>query len=239
MFLKQKNLSAALRLSLTAVLLLAFFMTPLSAQDGAMSEDDKILYALGIAVGQQVGQMALSDAEVTKMLEGVRDAASGAQPKLDMGVYGPKLKDYATSRIAEQSAKAAGGNKEAGAKVAAEKAAMAGATKSDSGLVMRTLEGGDSTGASPKATDKVTVHYHGSLVDGTVFDSSVNRGEPATFGLNQVIPCWTEGVQKMKVGQKAELVCPSDIAYGDQGRPGIPPGATLIFEVELISIESE
>ena len=83
------------------------------------------------------------------------------------------------------------------------------------------------------------VHYHGTLTDGTVFDSSRERGEPVEFPLNQVIPCWTEGVQKMKVGETARLVCPSDIAYGDAGRPGIPPGATLVFEVELLGIQGK
>ena len=94
------------------------------------------------------------------------------------------------------------------------------------------------TGDQPKATDKVKVHYQGTLIDGTVFDSSVQRGQPVTFALNQVIPCWTEGVQRMKVGGKSKLVCPSSIAYGDHGRPPkIKPGATLVFEVELLGIE--
>ena len=95
------------------------------------------------------------------------------------------------------------------------------------------------TGASPKASDVVSVHYHGTLPDGKVFDSSVQRGQPAEFAVNQVIPCWTEGVQHMKVGEKAKLVCPSDIAYGDAGTPDgtIPPGATLVFEVELLGIK--
>src|SRR5207247_817126 len=103
--------------------------------------------------------------------------------------------------------------------------------------VIKTIKEG--TGPNPQATDKVKVHYHGTLENGTVFDSSVDRKQPAEFGLNQVIPCWTEGVQKIKVGGKAKLVCPSSIAYGDQGRPPtIPGGATLVFEVELLSIES-
>lgn len=112
-----------------------------------------------------------------------------------------------------------------------------GAVQTESGLVFRTLTPG--TGAMPKATDLVRVHYHGTLPGGRIFDSSVDRGEPAEFGLNQVIPCWTEGVQRMHVGEKAELVCPSAIAYGDRGAGGvIPPGATLIFEVELLAIQS-
>jgi FKBP-type peptidyl-prolyl cis-trans isomerase FkpA len=114
-------------------------------------------------------------------------------------------------------------------------AAMPGAVRTPSGLVYRELQAG--TGASPKATDEVKVQYRGTLVNGTEFDSSYKRNEPATFPLNQVIPCWTEGVQKMKVGGKSQLVCPSGIAYGDRGAPpDIPGGATLIFEIELLSI---
>ena len=102
-------------------------------------------------------------------------------------------------------------------------------------MVVRTLTPG--TGATPVASDQVKVHYTGTLTDGTVFDSSVKRKEPATFPLGGVIKCWTEGVQKMKVGEKAKLTCPSDLAYGDNGRPPtIPGGATLIFEVELLEI---
>ena len=93
------------------------------------------------------------------------------------------------------------------------------------------------TGDSPTASDTVTVHYHGTFQDGTVFDNSVDRGTPASFPLNRVIPCWTEGVQLMKVGGKNRLVCPSNMAYGDLGRPGIPPGAVLVFGVELPGIE--
>ena len=114
-------------------------------------------------------------------------------------------------------------------------AAVPGADRTATGLVYRELQAG--TGASPKATDEVKVHYRGTLVDGVEFDSSYKRNEPATFPLNQVIPCWTEGVQKMKVGGKAQLVCPSTIAYGDRGSPpDIPGGATLIFEIELLGI---
>jgi FKBP-type peptidyl-prolyl cis-trans isomerase FkpA len=123
-----------------------------------------------------------------------------------------------------------------GAKAYLDKAAaQPGATRTDSGLVYRELRAG--SGGSPKASDTVMVNYRGALVDGTEFDSSYKRNEPAQFPLNQVIPCWTEGVQKMKVGGKSELVCPASIAYGDQGSPPtIPGGATLVFEVELLRI---
>ena len=118
------------------------------------------------------------------------------------------------------------------------KAQEPGAVRTKSGLIIRTITPG--TGPSPQATDTVKVHYHGTLTDGTVFDSSVQRGEPATFPLDRVIPCWTEGVQMMKVGEKAQLVCPSSIAYGDNGAPPkIPGSATLVFEVELLAIEGK
>jgi FKBP-type peptidyl-prolyl cis-trans isomerase FkpA len=114
-------------------------------------------------------------------------------------------------------------------------AAEPGATKTSSGLIYRELKAG--SGPSPKASDTVKVNYRGTLVDGTEFDSSYKRNEPISFPLGGVIPCWTEGVQKMKVGGKSQLVCPASIAYGEQGSPPvIPGGATLIFEIELLGI---
>ena len=114
-------------------------------------------------------------------------------------------------------------------------AADAKETKTASGIVITTLK--DGNGASPKSTDTVKVHYRGTFTDGKEFDSSYKRGQPATFPLNQVIPCWTEGVQTMKIGGKAKLLCPPELAYGKRGAPGvIPPDTTLLFEVELLEI---
>jgi FKBP-type peptidyl-prolyl cis-trans isomerase FkpA len=121
----------------------------------------------------------------------------------------------------------------------AKAAAEAGATVSPSGLVFRSLKEG--TGSQPDATDTVRVHYRGTLPNGTEFDSSYKRGQPASFPLNRVIKCWTEGVQRIKVGGKAKLTCPAAIAYGERGTPGGPigPGAILHFEVELLGIEGK
>jgi FKBP-type peptidyl-prolyl cis-trans isomerase FkpA len=195
------------------------------------TDQDKTFYALGLLVGANLTQFSLTPEEMEFVSKGVADAAARAKPQVDLHVYGPKVQELMKAR--------------AGASLAAEKQKAAafregaakeeGAQKSPSGLVYRTLKPG--TGANPTFADTVKVHYQGSLPDGTVFDSSIERGQPVEFPLNKVIPCWTEGVQKMKVGEKAKLICPSEIAYGDQGRPPqIPGGATLVFEVELLEI---
>ncbi len=189
------------------------------------SEDDKAFYALGVAVSQNIASFNFTPAELEKVKQGFTDGALGKPSQVDVQNYIPRLRELQTERVA------------AAAKVALDKAAAEpGAKRLEDGLIITTVKEG--TGPSPKATDTVKVHYHGTLPNGTVFDSSVQRGEPATFPLNGVIPCWTEGVQLMKVGGKSKLVCPAAIAYGDRGAPPtIGPGATLIFEVELLGIE--
>jgi len=162
---------------------------------------------------------------------GLTDGVTNKDKKVDLQTYGPKIQELQKARVAT----AAGPERKAGQAFADKAAAEKGAVKTPSGAVVTTLKPG--TGASPTATDKVKVHYHGTLTDGTVFDSSVQRGEPITFPLSGVIKCWTEGVQQMKVGGKSRLVCPADTAYGDRGAPPkIKPGATLVFEVELLEI---
>jgi len=157
------------------------------------------------------------------------DAAAG-KPAVDIQTWGPKIQDLSKTR----GARALDKQKATSAAFLTKAAAAPGAQKTASGLVYRELTPG--TGASPQASDTVKVHYRGTLIDGTEFDSSYKRNEPAQFPLTRVIKCWTEGVQKMKVGGKAQLICPADIAYGDDGRPGIPGGATLVFEIELLDI---
>lgn len=195
------------------------------------SEDDKTLYALGLSMGGNLTAFKFSAVEIRTVNAGLSDAASGAEPRVDMQVYGPKIRDLVQAR----AARAAETEKESSKEFLEDSAGAPGAAKLPSGLVYLDLTKGG--GASPKATDKVRVHYRGTLTDGTEFDSSHKRGEPAEFPLGSVIPCWTEGVQKMAVGGKARLICPSSIAYGDSGRPPvIPPGATLVFEIELLEI---
>ena len=198
-----------------------------AASPSAMSEEEKTIYALGAMIGQRfVSPMHITDKELEALQRGMKDTYKGGKPEFEIQPYAAKFNEMARTRQAESTA----GFRD-------QAAAEPGAVKSASGLVYKTMTAG--TGASPKASDTVKVHYHGTMPDGRVFDSSVQRGEPVEFALNQVIPCWTEGVQKMKVGEKARFVCPPEIAYGAGGTPDgtIPPGATLVFEVELIGIK--
>ncbi len=195
------------------------------------TEDQKTLYALGLAMAQQVGVFGLSEEELAIMHRGLADGVHGREPQVDLKEYGPKLQAMAQARMA----KAAEGESTAATEFVDKMAAEPGAVRTDSGMIITEITAG--TGDSPTDTSKVKVHYHGTLRDGTVFDSSVDRGQPAEFGLNQVIKCWTDGLQMMKVGGKSKLTCPADIAYGAQGRPPkIPGGAALVFEVELLEI---
>lgn len=194
-----------------------------------MTDDEKIVYALGLSMSRSLGQFDLSPAEIDIIKQALTDAAAG-KPAVELETWGPKIQGLATARAANASVK----QKATSAAYLAKAAAEAGAVKTASGLVYKELTPG--TGASPKASDTVKVHYRGTLVDGTEFDSSYKRNEPAQFPLTGVIACWTEGVQRMKVGGKSLLSCPSDLAYGDQGRPSIPGGAALIFEIELLDI---
>lgn len=195
------------------------------------TDDEKAFYAVGIALSQSLEPFALSEKELEMVKAGLSDGIQKKAPKVDMQAYLPKAQQLAQAR----ASRVAEGEKKAGEAYLAKAAAEPGAQKTESGAVVIPVKEG--SGAQPRATDMVTVHYRGTLVDGTEFDSSIERGQPATFPLNGVIRCWTEGVQKMKVGGKARLVCPADLAYGDRGSPPrIKPGATLVFEVELIGI---
>jgi FKBP-type peptidyl-prolyl cis-trans isomerase FkpA len=197
------------------------------------TEDQKTLYALGMSIGRSIAVFGLSAEELDYVKAGMAAEATGQKGAVDIATYGPKIQQLA---VARQSAKASG-EKEKGKAYLEQAAKEEGAVKTESGLIFKSTQEG--TGASPQASDVVRVHYRGTLIDGKEFDSSFKRNEPATFPLNGVIRCWTEGLQRMKVGGKARLVCPSEIAYGDRGAPpDIPGGATLIFEVELLDVQA-
>jgi FKBP-type peptidyl-prolyl cis-trans isomerase len=192
------------------------------------TDDKKALYAIGMIAATRLPQVDLTSEEMRLVGAGLEDGLSGRPPRIDMNAIRPQLEAFVNAR----SAAAAEKEKAAGAAFAAQMGAETGAEKFPSGLVYRVLTPG--TGPSPSATDTVRVKYRGTLRDGSEFDSST---EPVSFPLNGVVPCFSEGIAKMKVGGKSKLVCPSSIAYGDQGRaPRIRPGATLVFEVELVEI---
>jgi FKBP-type peptidyl-prolyl cis-trans isomerase FkpA len=210
--------------------------SPSASPAAGVTEDEKAIVAFGGAVGQQVAAQVkplnLTPAELETLKKALLASLAGEKPQYDIQQYGGLLQ----ARAQKEAATVAAGEKARSAAFRDAAAAEQGAVKTASGLVFRTVKPG--TGRSPKATETVRVHYHGTLPDGKVFDSSVQRGQPVEFALNQVIPCWTEGVQRMKVGEKARLVCPSEIAYGDGGQgPAIGPGATLVFDVELLGIK--
>ncbi len=197
------------------------------------SGDGRTVYAIGVALSQSLSRYSLSEAEVELVKQGLSDGLVG-KADVDVAEESANIQKLARDRaavIAEAEEKES-------AKFLAEMAAKPGAQTTDSGLVYIETKAGD--GANPTETDVVKVHYHGTLRDGSVFDSSKERDAPATFPLNRVIACWTEGVQKMKVGGTSTLVCPAKIAYGERGSPPkIQPGAALVFEVELLEIQEK
>ena len=202
---------------------------PAPAAVAPMTDEQKTVYALGLLVQRSFRQFDLTASELEIVKRALTDAAA-SKPAVELTEWGPRVEPLARARAARVAAR----EKTAGAEYVARAAAQAGAVQSASGLVYREVAAG--TGESPKASDTVKVHYRGTLADGSEFDSSYARNEPAEFPLRGVIPCWTEGVQKMKVGGKARLVCPSDLAYGDEGNQAIPGGAALAFDVELLEI---
>ncbi|MBK8594147.1 MAG: FKBP-type peptidyl-prolyl cis-trans isomerase [Holophagales bacterium] len=195
------------------------------------TDDEKILYAMGLVMGRNLTGLDFNAADLEMLKLGLTDEALGKTKKVTLEEFGPKIQAFAQARAGAVAAKEKVASEAYLTKAAAEK----GAQKKPSGLIYTEIAAG--TGASPSPSETVKVHYTGKLIDGTVFDSSVQRGQPAEFTLGGVIPCWQEGVALMKKGGKALLVCPSSLAYGDAGSPPkIKPGATLVFDVELLDI---
>ena len=207
-----------------------------------INEIDSISYAFGLNVAQTFKQIQdESDGkyslDVDRFTQGIKDVLkdspkfSEADQEAILKSFGQKMQSLAMEKQQLEAIKM----KEAGTQFLAENGKAEGVKTTASGLQYKVIKEGD--GISPKATDKVTVHYVGTLLDGSTFDSSRERGTPATFGLNQVISGWTEGLQLMKIGSTYEFFIPADLAYGDKGNQGIPGGSVLKFEVELIGIE--
>ena len=198
-----------------------------------MTEEQKISYALGMSMKGNLEELPIK-IDVESFITAIKDE----EPALKLEEYHQYIKKFQqkVEQAGQQAiAKAAESNKKAGAEFLAENAKKEGVKVTASGLQYRVITEG--SGDKPVASSKVKVHYTGKLLDGTVFDSSVQRGEPIDFALNQVIPGWTEGVQLMTPGSKYEFYIPSDLAYGDRGAGNaIPPGAALIFEVELLAV---
>jgi len=214
-----------------AVLLAALALPTAFAKSPKLTTDaDKTLYALGVLLSRNLASFELTPQEVELVKAGLEDGVLG-KPAVEVDKLGENVQRLYADRMAVRVKK----DQEEGAAYLTKAAAEPGATKTASGIVIKTLTAG--AGASPAATDEVKVHYEGTLVNGTIFDSSVKRGEPASFPLNGVIPCWTEAVQLMKVGGKSRIVCPAELAYGERGSPpAIRPGNTLVFEVQLLEI---
>jgi len=218
--------------TLSAALLATLAVTTAPAAARAQKPDDeKALYGVGMALADNLEIFALSAAELETVIKGLRDGAAHKPKYTRDEQLNAAINELARSRkqVADDKQKAVG------PEYVTRMAASKGARKTAAGAVVIPVKEG--SGPSPTAKDKVKVHYAGRLIDGKEFDSSVKRGQPAEFPLDGVIKCWTEGLQLMKVGGKATVVCPSDIAYGPAGRPPVIPGnAVLTFEVELLEI---
>jgi FKBP-type peptidyl-prolyl cis-trans isomerase len=200
------------------------------AQVTIETDDQKMMYAVGMGLGLQFELAGMfSEEELALVAEGLKDAVLRKPSVVEID------DDYMQSVNQVMMGRRGGANSKLGAEYVIDAAAEDGAVQTASGLVYVELVAGE--GAAPAATDTVTVHYEGRFIDGRVFDSSIKRGEPATFTVSQVIPGWIEGLQMMKPGGKARLVVPGMLAYGPKGYGNIPPNATLIFEVELLKIQ--
>lgn len=223
---------------LAGATLAASVSTVALAQDDALeTPEERLSYTIGMDIGGSLAEQDM-DLDLDLLMEALRASYLGEETRLTQEEALAEREAFMQRRQQEmeaQRSEEANTNLEAGRAFLAQNRERDDVVETESGLQYRVIEEGE--GASPVAEDRVTVHYRGTLIDGTEFDSSYSRGEPATFALNQVIPGWTEGVQLMKEGAKYEFFIPSDLAYGEQGRPGpIGPNSTLIFEVELIEV---
>ena len=199
---------------------------------------DKLSYALGIGIGSQLAGMGAKELNIDDFAQAIKDVVSGSALKVDNAEAQTLVQNFFRKQEAERQAEAGKAAKTAGEAFLAENGKKEGVVTLPSGLQYQVLKEGN--GKKPSATDQVVCHYEGTLIDGTVFDSSYKRKEPATFGLNQVIAGWTEGVQLMQEGAKYRFFIPYDLAYGERGAGAqIPPFAALVFDVELIEVKGK
>ncbi len=199
---------------------------------------DKVSYALGLGIGRQLSQMGADSLNIDDFAQAIKDILAGKEPAVSDAEAQTLVKDFFEKQEAKQRTAAAEkfkDTKEKGEKYLAENAKKEGVVTLPSGLQYQVIKEGN--GRKPKATDKVKCHYEGMLIDGTLFDSSIQRGEPATFPLNGVIAGWTEGLQLMQEGAKYRFFIPYQLGYGEHGAgASIPPFAALVFDVELIEV---
>ena len=208
---------------------IALAQAPAAAGGVPQTDDEKTLYAVGLVLSRSLREFDMSPSELEVVRRALADAYVG-KPAIDLEEWGPRIQALADARGERVVTR----EKQAGVAYLTKAAAAANATTTASGIVYVETQAG--TGATPAATDRVKVNYRGTLINGTEFDSSYARNEPAEFPLSDVIRCWTEGLQRMKVGGKARLVCPSDLAYGDRANDVIPGGSVLVFDIELLDV---
>ncbi len=222
---------------LALILFLSALIMPATAQDKPESLEDRVSYSYGLMIARQLTERGI-EINLDQFTAAFKTVVDGGEPLLTEDEVAAAFEENQKQVAMANMSPADKANLEEGVKFLEENATKEGVKVTDSGLQYEVLEEGE--GASPEATDVVKVHYHGTLIDGTVFDSSVDRGEPTSFPLNRVIPGWTEGVQLMKEGAKYRFYVPQDLAYGERGAGAdIKPFSTLIFEVELLGIGEE
>jgi FKBP-type peptidyl-prolyl cis-trans isomerase FkpA len=216
---------------LIATTLIALLATPALAADAPRTEEEKTLYVVGLIVSRQLSGFNLNPAELKIVQQGISDGVNGTKAEAEIDAYNEKVQELARVRIKQQGDRMAPLHREFLKKATME----SGAVKTGSGLIYIPISEGD--GATPGPHDTVRVTYRGTLPDGSEFDSSHRRGKTAEFRMDGVIACWQEGMQRIRPGGKARLVCPAPLAYGETGVSNvIPPGCPLSFEVELLEV---
>lgn|GEM_PF-45740 len=210
------------------------WLEPTAASAGApepKTDEQKIFYSMGLTISRSIESFGLNESDLELVKSGISDGVLKTPPKVDLQIYGPKIHELQQTRAST----VAEGEKKLGAAFLTKASLEPGSKKTESGALLTTIKEGK--GAFPKRVDTVKVHYHGTLIDGTVFDSTLKQKAPATLIVSEMSKCWTEGILQMKAGGKSRLICPSNLAYRDKGlAPLIKPGATLVFDIDLVEV---